>query len=391
MINSSIPQTELSGCILISTNQKIIYENCLGYADFAKKIPVTTDTQFLIGSVTKQFAGVAITKALWDKKVKDIQAELNKPIAHYLPSHHALWNGAMPAWANTITLHHLLVHSSGIVNYNSLPGFNNQKFTTSSDIISYFKNHPLEFTSGEKFAYCNSGYFLLGEIIQDIAQESLDLYLEKIFFAPFKMNSTHFPMQGTVDDLIKTDSRFKKLARGYQYDIAKKVADLSEISHYEPMNVPGAGGSLISTAEDLLKWNNALYAGEIVPKSLLELILKPYLVTELGDSYYGYGIEIMKSATGNEYYSHRGGIPGFRSILTYLPDSQTSIIMLQNIVSNDEFIIPIAEKLKTSLTPTELVKTIEAQYPTIPENRKRFELVSLYDDILQNLVSMDRI
>ncbi len=381
--------TEHSGCILISTPQKIIHENCFGYADFAKKIPIATDTQFLIGSVTKQFAGVAITKALWDKKVNDIQAELNKPIAHYLPSHHTLWNGAMPAWANIITLHHLLVHSSGIVNYNSLPGFNNQKFTTAADIISYFKNHALEFTPGEKFSYCNSGYFLLGEIIQEIAQESLDVYLEKIFFAPFEMHSTHFPMQGTVDDLIKTDSRFKKLARGYQYDIAKKTAELSEIPRYESMNIPGAGGSLISTAEDLLKWNNALYTGKIVPKSVLELILKPYLVTDRGDSFYGYGIEIMKAENGDEYYSHRGGIPGFRSILTYLPASQTSIIMLQNIVSNDEFIIPIVEKMKNTLTPTELVKTIETQYPTIPENRKRFELVTLYDNILLNLRSRD--
>ena len=299
----------------------------------------------------------------------------------------------MPVWAKIVTIHQLLVHSSGITNYTSLPDFEKQKFSKNSDLITFFKKHELEFTPGEKFSYSNSGYYLLGIIIQQITQQNLDIYLEKTFFEPLGMQSTFLPTQGTVDDLIRSDTRFANLARGYQYEIAKQDASLEEINRYESMEVPGAAGSLISTAEDLLKWNNALYAGKIIPKFLLELILNPYLVTERIDAYYGYGIEIMKSDVFGEYYSHRGGIPGFRSILTFIPSLQISIVTLQNIVADQEKLMPEVEKIKAGLPQTlsreesllELVKIIESKYPSIIENRKRYELAPIYDDIIKTL------
>lgn len=391
-----------SGSVLVATNKAPIYNKCFGYADIPKKIPVSMDTQFLIGSVTKQFTAVAILKSLLDKninqndhaKLKDhIQEELNNTIEHYFPAEHEIWNGSMPAWANTVTIHQLLVHSSGIPNYTSLPDFEKQKFPKNSDLISFFKTHELEFIPGEKFSYSNSGYYLLGMIIQQVTQQTLDVYLEKTFFKPLGMRSTFLPTQGTVDDLIRSDVRFANLARGYQYEIAKQDASLEEVKRYESMEVPGAAGSLISTTCDLLNWNNALYAGKIIPKFLLELILKPYLVTERVDAYYGYGIEIMKSDVFGEYYSHRGGIPGFRSILTFIPSLQISIVTLQNIVADQEKLMPEVEKIKAGLPPTlspeessqEIVKIIESKYPSIIENRKRYELAPIYDEIIKIL------
>src|SRR5262249_37291109 len=157
----------------------------------------------------------------------------------------------------------------------------------------------------------------------------------------------------------------------------------------EPMEVPGAAGSLISTVEDLLKWNNALYAGKIIPKFFLELVLKPYLVTERAEAYYGYGIEVMKSETLGEYYSHRGGIPGFRSILTFIPSLELSIATMQNIVADQKKLMPEIEEIKSSLPKTlsqeenlaELVKIVENKYPSIIENRKRYELAPIYENI----------
>lgn len=386
-----------SGCVMVTTDKEIVYKKYFGCADFAKKTLVTMDTQFLAGSVTKQFTAVAILKAILDKTVNknihEVQAELNKTIESYLPEKHEIWNGFMPSWAKTVTIHQLLVHSSGIKNYTSLPDFDKQKFPEPSDLISFFKNKDLEFTPGEKFSYSNSGYYLLGIIIQEIAQSRLDIYLEKTFFNPLEMHLTFFPTRGTVDDLIRKDLRFTNLARGYEYEIEKQHANLREVKHYESMEVPGGAGSLISTAEDLLKWNKALYAGKIIPKFLLELFLKPYLVTERVDAYYGYGIEILKSEVLGEYYSHRGGIPGFRSILTYIPALQLSIVTLQNIVSNQEKIMPEVEQVKASLPQTlsqedsiaELVKIIEGRYPSIIENRKRYELAPIYDEIIKSL------
>jgi CubicO group peptidase (beta-lactamase class C family) len=240
-----------NGSLLISNEKEIVYKKCFGYADIEKKMPISFKTQFLAGSVTKQFAAVAILKALLNKQKKDIKLELNKSIQYFLPEEHEIWDGTMPDWANKVTIHQLLVHSSGIPNYTSLPEFEHQRFPKNSEIINFFKGHELEFSPGEKFSYSNSGYYLLGIIIEEIVQQNLDVYLEKNFFEPLEMKSTFLPMQGTVDELIHKDARFVNLARGYQYDMATHNASLEEIKRYERMEVPGAAGSLITTVEDL--------------------------------------------------------------------------------------------------------------------------------------------
>lgn len=402
IINDLASQMKHSGSLLIAINEETFYENYFGYADYIKKTPVTKDTQFLAGSVTKQFTAVALLKALLDKNISKyknselknrIQKELNKTIEYYLPENHEIWNDAMPIWASAVTVHQLLVHSSGIKNYTSLPDFEKQRFTKKADLVSFFKNHDLEFNPGKKFSYSNSGYYLLGVIIQQITQQSFDTYLEKVFFSPFKMRSTYLPIHGTVDDLIRVDARFAHLARGYQYEITKQDAGLTEITRYEYMENPGGAGSLISTAEDLLKWNNALYAEKIIPKCLLELFLNPYLVTERIEAYYGYGIELMKSDMLGEYYSHRGGIPGFRSILTFIPALRMSIVTLQNIVSNQEKLMPEVEEIKANLPQSlsheeslvEISQRIESKYPAIIENRKHYEFAPIYDNIIKAL------
>lgn len=383
-----------SGSILITAENKNIYKKCFGYANVVKKIPISFNTQFLAGSVTKQFTAVAILKALLNKK--DIKAELNKTIEYYLPEKHEIWDDFMPAWASKVTIHQLLIHASGIPNYTSLDDFEKQKFSKSSDLINFFKGNELEFTPGEKFAYSNSGYYLLGIIIEEITQQKLDIYLEKNFFSPLGMQSTHFPMQGTVDDLIREDARFANLARGYQFEITTCNPIVEEIERYERMEVPGAAGSLITTAEDLLKWNNALYSEKIIPQFLLKLMLHPYIVTERSDAYYGYGIEIIKSEALGNYYSHRGGIPGFRSILTYIPSLQLSIITLQNLVANQEKIMPEVKQIQNSLpinlpeeeSMKQLVEIIENKYPNILINKKRFEFSPIYDEMIKVLEDM---
>jgi len=393
IIDKLVKNTNHNGAIFIATKEKNIYKKCFGFADISKKIPISFKTQFLAGSVTKQFAAVAILKALWDKNKNDIKTELNKTVAYYLPEKSEIWNDSMPDWAKKITVHQLLVHSSGIPNYTSLPEFENKTFPKNSDIINFFKGHELEFTPGEKFSYSNSGYYLLGIIIEAITQQTLDVYFEKTFFKPLEMLSTFLPSQGTVDELIQEDARFLNLARGYQYEVATPNAHLEEVKRYERMEVPGAAGSLITTTEDLLKWNNALYDGEIIPHTVLELMLYPYLMTERTDAYYGYGIEVMRSENLGTYYSHRGGIPGFRSILTYIPSLQLSIIILQNLGGNQEKLMPeveeILKKLPSHLSKEEIAKQlteiIEEKYPSIIENRKQFEFAAIYEDIIKEL------
>jgi len=391
-IDELVKNMNHSGSVLLSTDKEIIYNKCFGFADITKKIPIFFKTQLLAGSVTKQFTSGAVLKAIFDKYKTDIKSKLDKSIEYYLPEEHEIWDRVMPSWARQITIHQLLVHSSGIANYTSLPEYENQTFEKKSDLINFFKAKELEFTPGEKFSYSNSGYYLLGIIIEEIAQQNLDVYLEKTFFEPLGMRSTFLPMQGTVDELIRTDSRFTNLARGYQYEITTHNANIEEIKRYERMELPGAAGSLITTAEDLLKWNKALYSEKIIPQFLLELMLYPYFVTEQADTYYGYGIEIMKSEALGTYYSHRGGIPGFRSILTYIPSLKLSIITLQNIVADQEKIMPEVKRLLEKFPPhlseesvKQLTDIIETKYPGIVENRKRFEFSPVYEAVINIL------
>ncbi len=384
-----------NGVILIATPNENVYQKCFGYADILKKIPVTINTQFLAGSVTKQFTAVAILKALWEENSNNISEALHRTINYYLPKNHPIWVGANPDWINLVTIHQLLIHSSGIPNYTSLPEYEKQKFSINSELINFFKGHELEFSPGEKFSYSNSGYYLLGILIEEITKQRLDTYLEKVLFKPLGMQSSFLPMHGTVDDLIRKDARFTNLARGFEYEITTYHPELQEIKNYEQMNAPGAAGSLITTAEDLLKWNHALYSEQIISSSLLKIMLQPYLMTERKDAYYGYGIEIINSTILGNYFSHRGGIPGFRSILTYIPSLKLSIITLQNIVANQEQLNPDIEQIQKDFSldlsnenhTKKLIEMIETKYPAIVENKKRFDLSLIYDSLIKKLES----
>jgi len=159
-INDLVQNTLPSGSVLVAMNNKPIYKQSFGYADIIKKIRMSIDTQMLIGSVTKQFTTAAILKALIDKNI-NVQEALNSTIDNYLPQDNQVWSGSMPSWAKEVTVHQLLNHTSGIVNYTSLPDFDKQKLPKTSDIVTFFKNHDLEFAPGTKFSYCNSGYILL--------------------------------------------------------------------------------------------------------------------------------------------------------------------------------------------------------------------------------------
>lgn len=390
IINPLLANKQPSGSILIATNKETIYQQSFGYADIEKRTSMLMSTQMLVGSVTKQFTAVALLKGL-DESTKDIKADLNKTVAHYLPEEHEIWAGSMPTWAHLITVHQLLVHSSGIPNYTSIPDFDKKDLQQPSDIVTLFKNLPLEFTPGEKFAYCNSGYTLLGEILQKITSQYIDLYMQKVFFDPLGMKSTYFTTHGTVDSLIKSDPKFSKLARGYSFDIASKDTRLKEITDYILMQIPGAAGSLISTAEDLLIWNNALYGGQVIHKDLLNLMLEPYIITETENHYYGYGIEVIASGALGVYYSHGGAIPGFRSILSFIPSLKLSVIILENIVANrDAFKIEIGEikaKLNQALSEDEKSKQADKilgeTHPSIAENTQHYMLQPIHDQIMQ--------
>lgn len=404
ILHESVQSMQPNGTILIAINNVMIYERYFGYAEIENEISTSPYTQYLIASVTKQFSAAALLHALYmtakndgiaDHKLEEnVKTALLQAVSTYLPNTHEIWENSMPAWADTVNLHQLLVHSSGIPNYTSLPGFDeSQKNMKAVDIISFFKTHSLEFIPGTKFSYSNSGYFLLGMLIQEITGQPLDQYLQTTFFVPLEMHSTFLPVSGTVNDLKQFDSRFSNLARGYTYKIIEPDAKLSEVDHYTSMQIPGAAGGLIATASDLLKWNTALYAGKILPFFLVKLMLRPYIQSEKQNEYYGYGIEIKNTPTFGTYYTHRGGIPGFQTRLTYIPAYQLSIVISENVRGDKESLHPEIEVVKSglpkSLSDDELSQKIEEifknKYPSIAENTANYQLAPLEDFVIKNI------
>lgn len=402
-IHELVDSMQPNGTILIAINNKPIYQQYYGFADIGSKLSTSLHTQYLIASVTKQFSAAALLNALYttvkNSSVPDHELEnsvktaLQKTVSNYLPGTHEIWANAMPEWAHTITLHQLLVHSSGIPNYTSLPGFDGQKNMSAIDIINFFKIHALEFVPGTKFSYSNSGYFLLSALIQEITGQTLDQYLQKTFFNPLEMVSTFLPVSGTVNDLKIHDARCTNLARGYTYNITVPRAKLTEIDHYTAMQIPGAAGGLISTVSDLLRWNNALYEGKIIPLFLVKMMMQPYIQSEKPNEYYGYGIEIKNTQSFGTYYTHRGGIPGFQSRLTFIPAYQLSIVILENVRGDKESLNAEIEIIKSELPKTiseselskEIEEIIENKYPGIIENQAYYQLTPLEDSVIQVL------
>jgi len=397
-VNITLKDMQGSGTILVGVNNKAVYTKSVGMADVKNHIQNTINTQYLIGSVTKQFTAVAILRAIYDNALLTgiqkenienllayVNTELHKPISYYLSQTDHIWAGSMPNWANIVTLHNLLEHSSGIANLTDLHGYMElsvDQFKV-SDLVSFFKDHELEFAPGEHFSYCNSGYILLSVIIQQMTGTPLSVYLETTFFKPLGMSATFLPTKGTVSDLKQSDPRFSPLANGYNYDISDVQAKVVEVTKYEPLERPSGAGSLISTTPDLLKWNWALYSEKIIPKCLLEIMLAPHILTEEENVFYGYGIEVKESSTLGVYYSHRGGIPGFRSDLTYIPSIELSIVCLTNVIDDWEKLMPEIKGLEAGMPITltqsekalQATKIIEEKYPIINQNRSKYNFM----------------
>lgn len=393
----------LSGTILVGRQDEVVYAQSFGFADIAAKIPNSIDTQYFIGSVTKQFAAVALLKALLDSNIqngidkndvsslkKRIQVDLNRPVAHYLSKENSIWAGAMPEWANTITIHQLLTHTSGIFDYVLVPNYmgllNNPLNIV--ELVSLFKDKDLDFAPGSKFSYSNSGYILIGAIIEQITGKTLDVYMQTMFFKPLKMSSTYFVTRGTLHEIKKDVDRFSNLARGYYYDIAPANPAPYEVA-YEPMQMVLASGSIISTAPDLLCWNNALYLGKIIPTFLVDMMVQPYIATNTPNVAYGYGIMIMKPGTKNTYYFHGGLTPGYITNLTFIPTSYLSIASLTNVMYDWEQLMREKEKIKseqpTDLTEVEQWKVVKQIITERYPNIKKFDLMAIDSAIVEKL------
>lgn len=299
---------QLNGSVLVSEHGKIIFKKGYGLANMEWNIPNKPDTKFRLGSISKQFTALLIVKLAEEGKIK-----LDVPITTYLPDY-------PKATGDKITIHHLLTHTSGIPNYTSFPNFFKDKSRnpfTPQDFVKTFQDLPLEFTPGEKFNYSNSGYFLLGYIIEKITAKSYEQYLQETILTPLKMTNTGYDHSDVI---------LKNRAAGYEKR-GKAIINAS----YIDMSIPYAAGSLYSTVEDLYLWDQALYTNKLLSPAYMDLLYKPYIRT--GDEAYGYGWFLGEFANGKDklkVIEHGGGINGFNTIISRLPADKNLVVILNN-------------------------------------------------------------
>lgn len=294
--------------VLVAQNGKIIYQKGFGFANLENRVPVTVETKFRIGSITKQFTASAILK-LQEAGLLSVQDALSKFIPDY-------------PRGSEVTIHHLLTHTSGIHSYTSKPDFI-QTVTVEvkpESLITSFKNDKYDFDPGTQWRYNNSGYFLLGYLVSKLANETYDAYLKKTFFEPLNMKDTgvhHW------SDILAHE------ATGYSYLDGK----FQKAQNWD-MSRAGGAGALYSTVTDLYRWNEAVFNGKVLSEKNLAAAFTPVTLKDgskpqtAGDGY-GYGWSIS-DFRGTKEIAHGGGLHGFVTSLARYPEHNMTVSVLTN-------------------------------------------------------------
>jgi len=280
-------------------------------------VPASLETKYRIGSVTKQFTAAAILK-LHEQGKLGLQDKLSKFIPDF-------------PRGDRVTIHHLLTHTSGIHSYTDKPDFVTvaTQAIQPEELIRSFRDDPYDFDPGQKWLYNNSGYFLLGYIVEKVSGVSYGEYLRRTFFEPLGMKNT------AVHDARAV---IPGEACGYAWENDRATKALNW-----DMSRAGAAGALYSTVDDLHVWNEALFGGKVLSKASLDAALVPVVTaedaTESKDEGYGYGLGILRTR-GLRVVAHGGGLSGFQSNLLRVPDERFTVVVLSNSAPNVPGLLP---------------------------------------------------
>lgn len=329
-MNALVKQNRFSGSVLVARDGKVIFSKGYGMANVELDVPNGPETKFRLGSVTKQFTATAIL--LLQERGK---LNVTDPICKYIDTCPGAWG--------EVTIHHLLSHTGGIPNFTSFPDYLPKMMlpVTPLEMIARFKDKPLDFKPGEKWSYSNSGYFLLGYIIEKASGEPYESFLQKNIFGPLKMNDTGYDHLETI---------LKHRATGYSLAKGKLINSV-----FLDMTQPYSAGSLYSTVGDLFLWNEALFGGKILSAKSFEAMTTPV------KNNYGYGLGTAMTFN-RKSVSHSGGINGFATNLLRFPDEKVTIAVLRNA----DYGLPAPGKISTDLAAIlfgekyEIPKALEA-------------------------------
>lgn len=312
-----------NGVVLISKNDSVLFEKSYGYENLESKKTFTPNSRFQIASVSKQFTafGILLLQEQNKLNVKD-------PVKKYLPD--------FPF--ESITIHHLLTHTSGLPNFvnSMMKDLDTTKVNGNSQMLAMLASgkYPLQWPAGEKWEYSDIGYCTLATLIEKVSHQRFDSFMKNNLFKPAGMSHTTAEMYTDYRLLNK-----ENLSMGYISDTANKRIDIAyELPAYRFVYYLGAfygDGSVVSTVDNLLKWDKALCAGKIITKKSIELAMTPALLNN-GEKIrawgtgYGYGWFLYNDGIVGPVQTHTGGHPGYSTRLSRCPDKKLTVIMLSN-------------------------------------------------------------
>lgn len=300
IVQHYVNNDEFMGAVLVAEGDRVLFSKAYGSADLEWNVPNTLATRFRIGSVTKQFTAVCILLLEERGKLK-----LEDPIRKYYPEAPASWG--------KVTLLHLLHHTSGIHSYTDDPKF--ETFTklpaTPAEIVRRVHDKPLGFEPGREHRYSNTGYILLGLVIEKVSGKTYAEFLKTQVLEPLGLKDSGYDVNTEI---------LARRATGY----AKSPAGLVN-SQYIDMTIPYAAGAMYSTVGDLLRWQRGLYGKKLLSAASLGKF------TTVGLKDYALGVSVRKFA-GKDVIRHGGSINGFSSNLLWFPQTQTTVVALSNLI-----------------------------------------------------------
>jgi CubicO group peptidase (beta-lactamase class C family) len=299
VIQYYVSDKQFMGSVLVAQDGKALLDKGYGYANLEWQVPNSSASKYRLGSVTKQFTAACILLLEEHGRLK-----VDDPVKKYMPDAPAAWD--------KVTIFHLLTHTSGIPSFTGFPDYaSTEAFATTPDkLVARFRDKPLDFQPGEKWNYSNSGYVLLGYLIEKISGESYSQFVQENIFNPLAMKDSGYDSNSAI--ILHRAAGYTPGPGGIKN------------TGYIDMSIPLSAGGLYSTTEDLLKWEQGLMGGKLLSPASLQKMTTPFQ----HDYAMGLGVRTVK---GHKVISHGGGIEGFNTFLQYFPDDKLTVVVLANL------------------------------------------------------------
>lgn len=360
---------KFSGFVLVAQRGQTVYQQGFGFADWSDKVGNTADTSFRTGSITKQFTAAAILVLEQQGKLS-----VSDPVARHIPD--------FPAPGADVTIHQLLTHTSGLPSYTSFPEVmeTREKARTVQQMLELFWDKPLDFEPGSRFRYSNSGYIVLGAIIERASGQTYGEFLETHLFQPAGLENTVYgDADGARDRALAYDSADGELQPAHAID----------------MSVPYAAGGIRSTAHDLVEWHQALAGERILSAASKAKLYRP------DKEKYAYGWVVHEIA-GHPVIEHGGGIDGFTTAYIRVMDADMVIVVWSNNALNatkpvaenavrasfGATLEPIEEAGPSALDP-EIARKLPGSYQLTEPSLKKLSTLGAPDDLIAAIKAVE--